>query len=281
MLHQPFPAELLPVQSAPRKLHHRGGANLGQLLEAPGGNKCSLPPSVPALARVCTDIIFSLYPLIWWGFPSTTLHPRNTPTHHFLDAFPNSFQAPSSRRADIFSGWNAKENSHGTTCLAAGISSEQNQGVLQIRCNCPEKGFSKATVVQVFLPRCTYWSLLLISSEYLPKALSPCLKIDMRLEVSDKRRHKTVAARDIKGQSWNTLQVQTDLAYSFLADSHQCTTLPPKYYRHKISAGCTIHEARSSAEWRLHCSHTSPATTLGRMCQGNPVDLQRHPCSLP
>lgn len=156
MLHQPFPAQLLPAQSALRKPHHRGVPNLGQLLEAPGGNKCSLPPSVPALARVCTDIIFSLYPLIWWGFPSTTLHPRNTPTHHFLDVFPNSLQAPSSRRADIFSGWNAKENSHGTTCLAAGISSEQNQGVLQICCNCPEKGFSKATVVRVLLPHCTH-----------------------------------------------------------------------------------------------------------------------------
>lgn len=64
MLHQPFPAELLPVQSALQKPHHRGGANLGQHLEAPGGNKCSLLPSVPAPARVCTDIIFSLYPLI-------------------------------------------------------------------------------------------------------------------------------------------------------------------------------------------------------------------------
>lgn len=90
-----------------------------------------------------------------------------------------------------------------------------------------------------------------------------------------------MAARDIKGQSWNTLQVQTDLACSFLAASQQCTTLPPEYYRWKKSVGCAIHGARSSAEWRLHCSRTSPAAALGRMCQGIPMDPQRHPCSLP
>lgn len=87
----------------------------------------------------------------------------------------------------------------------------------------------------------------------------------MRLEVSDKRRCETVAAKNIKGQSWNTLWIQTDLACSFLAASHSCTTLPPKYYRQKISAGCIIHVARSKTEWRLHCSCTSPATTLDRI----------------
>lgn len=39
--------------------------------------------------------------------------------------------------------------------------------------------------------------------------------------------------------------------------------------------------ARSSAEWRLHWTCTSLATALERRCQGIPVDLQRHPCSLP
>lgn len=64
MLYKLFSAELLHAQLALRKTHHRGITNLGQHLDAPCRNESSLPPSALALARVCTGIVFSSYPLV-------------------------------------------------------------------------------------------------------------------------------------------------------------------------------------------------------------------------
>lgn len=63
------------------------------------------------------------------------------------------------------------------------------------------KVFQKPLLCECFCCAAFIKNPLLISSEYLPKAHSPCLKIDMRLEDSDKGRHEIAAARDIKGQS--------------------------------------------------------------------------------
>lgn len=156
-----------------------------------------------------------LHPLAGQEFSSTGFSPWNTLIFGRSPKFTSSPQHLQDRHFEWVKCKKKKKTPHGTTWLAAGISSEGKHGMPQICCNCLGKGFSKAAVLQALLLRCVCNSLLLISSEHLPEAQHLHLQIDVNLKVSDKEGQEMGIARGIEGYSWNIPQVQAESATSF------------------------------------------------------------------
>lgn len=227
VLYKLFSAELLHTQSALRKTHHCSITNMGQHLDAPCRNESFLPPSLSlsalVLARVHAGIAFffvsphSTGICIHQPSPTKCSHP---PLFWCAPKFISSSQQPQSGHFERVKckrkfTWNNMPRSWHLKWTKSGRAPD----LLQL----PWERFFKshccasasAALHSLKSPHHLQWIL--------PKAHSPRLKIDMRLEVSDKGRHKIVAARDIKGQSWNILQVQADLGSSFSATCHQHT----------------------------------------------------------
>lgn len=224
-------------------------------------------PSVPALARVCTGISLSFIPSSDEDFhPLPFTHATHPPTIFWTCSQIHS-KPPAAAERTFLAGETQRKIHMEQHALQLASQVNKIRACSRFAATALRKVFKTPLPCECF---CCTTLIKVSSSKYLPKALSPCLKIDMRLEVSDKRRCETVAVRDIKGQSWNILQIQTDLACSFLAASHQCTTLPPKYYRQKNK--CRLHYSCGKVQCRVETPlhpHLS-CNSLGEEVSGHP-----------